>query len=202
MTDVAAGMAFIAWNKAVSVFPSSTFIRRRAFTTQSKFMFHKEMWIWAKKLADNGFDVVGEGENSNAACRDTQPQKRQVGDHLTWVLDLDTQSRLLFNSEPIPIAVNHPKDMNLKTRVNCVTSDVISFEVLHWTSQITQPGAFLRICEPFNWRQVSLSYIASLTDSWCTFHSSEAFYRGRLPRNFGSPFNNLFLSGSQWDDEV
>jgi hypothetical protein len=28
----------------------------------------------------------------------------------------------------------------------------VAFEVLHWTTQVTRQGAFLRVCEPFNWR--------------------------------------------------
>jgi hypothetical protein len=87
-------MVFIAWNKAVCIFPRSTFIHRRSFTTQSHFLFHNQFWTWAKRLVDNGFHVFGEGENIELTCNDTQTQRRQVGDGLTWTIDFDINGEI------------------------------------------------------------------------------------------------------------
>lgn len=101
-TATTASLNFISWNKAYSLFPHSTFIKKECFLLCS-YSGEKSL---AQRLSDLGQlgikmktiswdrrrESIGERNYGGNRRTDTLTRRRRIGDKYTWVVSLDTKA--------------------------------------------------------------------------------------------------------------
>ncbi|PPQ66502.1 LOW QUALITY PROTEIN: hypothetical protein CVT26_011190 [Gymnopilus dilepis] len=149
-------MNFICWNCAVSLFPRSTFIKRRTFVTRQEDLewrssphgYHSWFEGYAKK---HGIKTIGltlweyseveTGQRFEISFAGSYPSRNRVN------------SEFIYRGSTLTIYPG-PTDETL-------TSNGPSFEVLDFKSGVTRTDSYLRIGEPKLWRFVYVSILLS-----------------------------------------
>ncbi|PPR04179.1 hypothetical protein CVT26_003819 [Gymnopilus dilepis] len=150
-------MHFIAWNRAISIFPRSTFTSRVSFVASQEEVredktgrsFQKWFFAYAKthKIRLVGLD--------HRRYERAELGKRYIGDQRSWIIPY----------------VGKGDDAIPKTH----TLHGPHFEVLDWTSSTTRADSYIRIGEPEIWRSVQI-HRAAFTLALIEFNSfSNAF---------------------------
>ncbi|KAJ7739540.1 hypothetical protein B0H16DRAFT_1269116, partial [Mycena metata] len=123
---------FITSTHAVSVFPRSTFLKRKSFVGSQERTSRVDpvtkaegAWLQRYRADLGGLQVIGSAINVDG---DAEIGLRWVGDAQCWILPVQPDDN--------PLQISRP-------------SSGPAFEVLDWTAGVTRHGSYLRIGEPF-----------------------------------------------------
>ncbi|TFK57003.1 hypothetical protein OE88DRAFT_1640800 [Heliocybe sulcata] len=125
-------MNFIAFDRAVSVFPNATMIHRTTFMNQDKWYRSYKGMDWQEKYKRRGFKIAG----CNEGVRSTSIIPIGIWsteDSACWAVHFP-----LLQEEPVD-----------PTEFRVASDHRLQFEVLDWSSNLTRPTAYVRIADPF-----------------------------------------------------
>ncbi|PPQ97070.1 hypothetical protein CVT26_001252 [Gymnopilus dilepis] len=128
-------MNMISWNRAISLFPISTFVYRRSFISAQDAIPAKQHTsdykIWFDKYAASyNIDIIG---FTHKVYNNVETGQRFVGDHFCWIIPYPTDDEYQNMHQQF-------KEFN-----------GLSFEAIDWRSGATRPESYLRIGEPRIW---------------------------------------------------
>ncbi|PPQ76657.1 hypothetical protein CVT26_013947 [Gymnopilus dilepis] len=129
-------MNMIAWNRAIALFPTSTFIYRRSFVSAQDSVpakqHNSDYKIWFDSYATTRkINIVG---LTHKVYNHVEIGQRFVGDHHCWIIPF-------FKDDETP-----------SIRRKAEGLDGLAFEALDWRSGSTRTDSYLRLGEPRIWR--------------------------------------------------
>ncbi|PPQ74769.1 hypothetical protein CVT26_005014 [Gymnopilus dilepis] len=133
-------MNIIGWNRAISLFPSSTFIYRRSFISAQDAIpakqHHSDYKLWFDNYAaSSGISIVG---LTHKLFDHAETGQRFIGDQYCWIIPCTSEKEC----------------QAVQRKLNNLGG--LSFEVLDWRSGTTRAESYLRIGEPRIWRFLNI----------------------------------------------
>ncbi|KAJ6501442.1 hypothetical protein C8R47DRAFT_1211021 [Mycena vitilis] len=140
-------MNYMTADTVVSVFPRSTFLLHKSYSTRNRTERETDAAKWRCKYRDRGFRIIRKRTRGNHT--DLKLGKRSSNDRHAWVIRLEPpplrqrEFELSLLGLTVPICPN-PLYGQLETDVH--------FDVMHWRSGATLTDSFARVAEPGIWR--------------------------------------------------
>ncbi|PPQ74674.1 hypothetical protein CVT26_005518 [Gymnopilus dilepis] len=141
------------WNRAVSIFPRSTFMARVSFIASQEEVrrdkttrtFNKWFSAYAKmhKISFVGLD--------HRRYEDVEIGKRYIGDQRCWIIPYVDGGTLRLPQRRQTLTFNQAAEADGDLISNELSLSGPHFEVLDWTSSTTRAGSYVRIAEPEIW---------------------------------------------------